>query len=144
MSGSVENCTVEILRKLCEQRWPEQYHIKGNEALSKGVVFTKLGEHPFECAHFDKNNDAYLKLIDPKWQPDMPAMPKGFFEFNKPPVDNTAAQRLFYEKLICDIHSLDERLKLINVDLQQSPQWLIDTLSRRIQKIRLHLKTQDM
>jgi len=140
MPGSKNNCPVEILRKIANQRWPGQFFIKGNSPYDKGVEFISLeGEEPSVVCTFKKNNDAFMALMNPNWYPgkEEPKVLGLFPSQVSNYLKNLRGQKLFYEKTIALKQASDERLNLIKINPQEEN--ILQELMFRLDKIKKRL-----
>lgn len=118
MSGTKDNCSREHLTKLMEQRWPGQYHVKGNEPYDKGVEIIRLGEDPEVVDTFAKNNDAFVVMIDPTWFPGKPSViTRRLFSVTVAPKSSLFNKILFYEKSIALCLAVKERCNIAGLEL---------------------------
>lgn len=139
MSGTKDNCSIEHLRKIANQRWPGQYFIKGNEPYDKGVEVIRLGVDPEIVHTFPKNNDAFVAMLDPSWHPGKTDKSTRSL-FNLKPAsqrDSVQGKRLFYTKLIALKLAVDERLALIDVKPTDSE--CLNELRYRLRKLKSKL-----
>lgn len=145
MSGSKNNCSVKTLRKITNKRWPGRFFVKGNSPYDKGVEFISLeNEDPSVVCTFEKNNDAFLALLDPTWYPGKEesndTFLKLFPDVETPHVKILKGQKLFYEKTIALKQALDERLNLIKIHPQEEN--ILTEMWFRLSKIKKRIETE--
>lgn len=123
MSGTEKSCSIEDIRKVFKQKgWDTDYTVKGNEPYSKGTkVFWRTPDGlRIETQSFDKNDDLFVALLDPKYHPGKIWPPNpGLFPEMEWVENNRASKRLEVLKRMEQWNDLKLALDDFRIDTRQ-------------------------
>lgn len=127
MSGSKENCSVIVLRKILKQKWPG-YTVVGNQPdFTETTIFKIQEDGKWDPRHtFDSNHKCFKALLDPSFHPDYPYPKKGLF----PELLIERSALPYLGKLIGLLKSANELAPMVGIDLSEQ----IETVQRIYEK----------